>query len=215
MFSLTEPALLPLHVNGQEERVLVRPEDTLLDTLRNTLGLTGAKRGCENGDCGACTVLVAEEAMKSCLLLTTECLGREVRTVEGLRHSLLQEAFLAEWAFQCGYCTPGFLMLAEALLARHPDPDPETVTDWLRSNLCRCTGYREIRRAVMRAAVKHPQRPKRMRIRPLSPARLAALRPRRSERDRPRGPRPRLKGAAGRAGARPRLGSRSPADPPG
>jgi carbon-monoxide dehydrogenase small subunit len=213
MFSLTEPAVLPLLVNGQEEHVLVRPEDTLLDTLRNALGLTGAKRGCENSDCGACTVLVAGEAMKSCLLLTAECTGREVRTVEGLRHSRLQEAFLHEWAFQCGYCTPGFLMLAEALLAHHPDPDPETMTDWLRANLCRCTGYQEIKRAVNRARTGRP-RLQRLRIRPISPARLAALRPRRSERDRPRGPRPRLKGAATTGDARSRLGSSSRADPP-
>jgi aerobic-type carbon monoxide dehydrogenase small subunit (CoxS/CutS family) len=146
---LEGPGPVVLHVNGEDRHVVVNASATLLDVLRSTLGLTGAKPGCENGDCGACTVVVDGLPRKSCLMLAVEAEGRAVETVEGLNRHPMQEAFLEEWAFQCGYCTSGFLMVARAMsdrpeLADHPDE----MTEWLRSNICRCTGYQEITEAV-------------------------------------------------------------------
>lgn len=141
-----------LTVNGEQRRVSLRPADTLLSTLRDELGLTGAKPGCENGDCGACTVLVDGVPMKSCLLLTTEFVDqdppRSVETVEGLDGADVQRQFLQHWAFQCGYCTSGFLMLAEGLCRQRPDADASEMLDWMRSNICRCTSYAELIHAV-------------------------------------------------------------------
>jgi len=150
MWSLTAAGEVDLTVNGELRRPHVRPADTLLYTLRKELGLTGAKPGCENGDCGACTVIVDGLPQKSCLMLTAEAKGRSVTTVEGLRGAKAQHAFLQEWAFQCGYCTSGFLMVAHALQAQHPTADDARATEWLRSNICRCTGYEEIGDAVHR-----------------------------------------------------------------
>ncbi|MBW5444933.1 2Fe-2S iron-sulfur cluster binding domain-containing protein [Cohnella sp. CFH 77786] len=139
---------LELEVNGERRTVHVRPADLLLDTLRDRLGLTGAKPGCRNGDCGTCTVIVDGMPMKSCLMLAIEAAGRAVVTIEGLKDSPVQRAFVERFAFQCGYCTPGFIMNIHALAQHHPDADETTVRDWLQSNICRCTGYAEIREAV-------------------------------------------------------------------
>lgn len=129
---------ITLHVNGEERIVTVRPADTLLYTLRK-LGLTGAKPGCLNGDCGACTVNVDGWPMKSCLMLGVEAIGKKVTTIEGLKNSPIQQAFVENFAFQCGYCTPGFIMNCQALIEQHPDADDQTIREWLESNICRCT----------------------------------------------------------------------------
>lgn len=137
-----------LEVNGEPRWLLARGADTLLEALRGQLGLTGAKPGCENGDCGACTVIVDGTPVKSCMMLAHEAAGRRVRTVEGLAGTAAQRAFVARFAFQCGYCTSGFLMVAQALCEAHPGADEDRMLEWLRSNICRCTGYEEIRSAV-------------------------------------------------------------------
>lgn len=148
MYQMLSEGLLELHVNGERYSVPVRPADTLLHVLRTQLGLTGAKPGCENGDCGACTVIVDGWPQKSCLMLAVEAVGHEVVTVEGLKNAPVQEAFLEQWGFQCGYCTSGFLMACHALAQIHPQPTDEVMIDWLQSNLCRCTSYEEIERAI-------------------------------------------------------------------
>lgn len=141
---------LSLNVNGETRTVAVRPSDLLLDVLRSQLGLTGAKPGCKNGDCGACTVLMDGWPVKSCLTLAIEAEGHALLTVEGLMgQSPVQAAFVAHSAFQCGYCTPGFLMVCHALLLKHPDADEYTLESWLSSNICRCTSYNEIRKAIV------------------------------------------------------------------
>jgi len=150
---------LTLRVNGEERSVLVRPADTLLRVLREKLDLTGPRFGCENGDCGACTVLIDGEPVKSCLVLAVEAGGHEITTIEGLKCSPIQEAFLAEAGFQCGYCTPGFLLAAHALLQRHPKPTDEEIRVSLSGNLCRCTGYEGIERAVRKAAERGEKAP--------------------------------------------------------
>lgn len=137
-----------LQVNGVAREAAIRSADTLLLVLREQFGLTGAKPGCENGDCGACTVLIDGTPMKSCLTLAIETVASNITTVEGLQGTRIQEAFVEKFAFQCGYCTPGFLMLCHALVCQQPDASEEVVTEWLQSNLCRCTGYTEIREAV-------------------------------------------------------------------
>jgi carbon-monoxide dehydrogenase small subunit len=151
MKRLSGHAEIFLSVNGEDRRVLVRPADTLLRVLRERLGLTGAKPGCENGDCGACTVLLDGKPVKSCLMLAVEAEGHNIVTVEGLKDTPVQKAFLDFQGFQCGYCTSGFLLNAHALIAEHPDQDDEADREWLESNLCRCTGYEGIRRAVREA----------------------------------------------------------------
>ena len=142
--------VISLKVNGEIHEVTVRPSDLLLDVLREQLGLTGAKPGCKNGDCGACTVLVDDWPAKSCLMLAVEAVGHEILTVEGLGGtSIIQKAFVEENAFQCGYCTSGFLMVCYALKKQHPVlPEEYVIEEWLQSNLCRCTSYQEIRKAV-------------------------------------------------------------------
>lgn len=138
-----------LNVNGSEADVMVRPSDILLDVLRKQLGLTGAKPGCENGDCGACTVLMDGWPVKSCLVLAVEAVGHTILTVEGLTEGAkIQEAFVKYNAFQCGYCTSGFLMVCYALKHHHPGAEEILAEEWLESNLCRCTSYNEIREAV-------------------------------------------------------------------
>lgn len=144
-------SLIELDVNGEKRRLHVRPGDTLLRALREKLGLTGAKPGCENGDCGACTVLLDGKPVKSCLVLAVEADGRAVITIEGLKNTAIQKAFLEEGGFQCGYCTSGFLVNAYALLEQYPAAEGEEDREWLESNLCRCTGYEGISRAIAKA----------------------------------------------------------------
>lgn len=151
MMEFTKRQEINLSVNGEERQVVVAPADTLLHTLRNTLGLTGTKSSCENGDCGACTVHIDGVPVKSCLTFTLSVVDREIRTIEGLRDSPVQEGFREEYGFQCGFCTSGFIMNAHALLEHHPDVDTSTRIDWLQSNICRCTGYEGIEKAVDRA----------------------------------------------------------------
>ncbi|KAB2333244.1 (2Fe-2S)-binding protein [Cytobacillus depressus] len=144
----TSKTVIKLHVNGDTREVTVRSADTLLHTLRTELGLTGAKRACENGDCGACTVLVENEPMHSCLCLTVEATDQPIMTIEGLIDSPMQKSFVDHWAIQCGYCTPGFVLVGHALKEKHPNADDEIIDEWLQSNLCRCTGYQEIKEAI-------------------------------------------------------------------
>jgi aerobic carbon-monoxide dehydrogenase small subunit len=139
---------IDLLLNGEKRWAQIRPADVLLDVIRESFGLTGAKPGCRNGDCGACTVIVNGWPMKSCLMLAVEASGKTVVTIEGLEGTDVQTAFVENFAFQCGYCTPGFIMNIYALSHIHPQADEETVRDWLQSNICRCTGYEEIREAV-------------------------------------------------------------------
>ncbi|MED4205151.1 (2Fe-2S)-binding protein [Neobacillus mesonae] len=139
---------ITLDVNGEIHTVTVRASDTLLFTLRGKLGLTGSKPGCLNGDCGACTVNVDGWPMKSCLMLAVEAEGKKVVSIEGLHDTPIQRAFVEEFAFQCGYCTPGFIMNCHSLLKQHPNADDRTIKEWLESNICRCTSYIEIEKAV-------------------------------------------------------------------
>ncbi len=139
-----------LMVNGEEKRVNFRYADILLDVLRYQLGLTGAKPGCLNGDCGACTVNINGISQKSCLTLAIEAVGKEILTVEGL-NAPIQGAFVDHFAFQCGYCTPGFIMNCHSLLTHRKNASNQEITKWLESNICRCTGYMEIENAVKSA----------------------------------------------------------------
>ena len=143
-------SVITLNINGQLHELAVRPSDLLLDVLREQLGLTGAKPGCKNGDCGACTVMIDGWPAKACLVLAVEAEEHVILTVEGLSGTAaIQKAFVEETAFQCGYCTSGFLMVCHALLTQHPEmPEELVVEEWLQSNLCRCTSYQEIRNAV-------------------------------------------------------------------
>jgi len=149
---------LVLRVNGQAFDLLVAVHKTLLEVLREDLGLIGTKHGCELGECGTCTVLVDGEPVLSCLALPVEYEGREIKTVEGMaRGSVLhplQQAFAELGAAQCGYCTPGILLTAEALLARDPQPTRGRIKEALAGNLCRCTGYTKILDAVELAALR-------------------------------------------------------------
>jgi carbon-monoxide dehydrogenase small subunit len=143
-------------INGDAVEFLCEPDQTLLEVLRDELGLTGSKEGCGTGDCGACSVTVDGRLVCSCLVLAAEAEGREVGTIEGMADGEtlhpLQQKFLDHAALQCGICTPGFLVAAKALLERNPDPTETEVRYWLAGNLCRCTGYDKIIRAVMDAA---------------------------------------------------------------
>ena len=143
-------------VNGDEVEFLCEPEETLLDVLRDTLYLTGSKEGCGSGDCGACSVMLDGRLVCSCLVLGAEAEGRKVETIEGMADGEnlhpLQQKFLEHAALQCGVCTPGFLVAAKALLERNPDPTETEVRYWLAGNLCRCTGYDKIIRAVLDTA---------------------------------------------------------------
>jgi aerobic carbon-monoxide dehydrogenase small subunit len=144
---------LCLCVNGEERHTHARPGDTLMRVLREKLGMTGTKCGCENGDCGACTVLFDGKPTKSCMVLAVDCDGIEITTIEGVKAHPVQQAFTEENGFQCGFCTPGMILNATALLQAHPDPDEEADREWMQSNLCRCTGYEGIRKALARARV--------------------------------------------------------------
>ncbi len=148
MLRIEGKTVITLNVNGQCIETAVYPFQTLLEVLRDNLGLTGAKPGCENGDCGACTVLWDGLPMKSCLCLAVEAPGHEITTVEALGGTSLQTAFADLFAMQCGYCTPGFVINAHALLYHNPNPDDDEIDAWMQSNICRCTCYEEIGMAV-------------------------------------------------------------------
>lgn len=143
-------------VNGDPTEFLCEADETLLDALRDRLGMTGAKEGCGTGDCGACSVTVDGRLVCSCLMLGAEAEGREICTIEGMAEGdqlhPLQRKFIEHAALQCGICTPGLLVAAKSLLEKHPDPTEEEARYWLAGNLCRCTGYDKIIRAVMDAA---------------------------------------------------------------
>jgi carbon-monoxide dehydrogenase small subunit len=153
-----EKIRIPLRVNGEHREVLAPVHHTLLEVLREDLGLMGTKHGCELGECGTCTVLVDGRPVLSCLTLPVECEGREVRTVEAMASGgelhPLQQAFVELGAAQCGYCTPGFLLAAEALLAANPKPTRLEIAEATAGNLCRCTGYLKIFEAIELAAAR-------------------------------------------------------------
>ncbi|MPY70165.1 MAG: 2Fe-2S iron-sulfur cluster binding domain-containing protein [Alphaproteobacteria bacterium] len=153
---MTEKTDITLTVNGRDFAVTVEPRRTLADTIRDDCGQTGTHIGCEHGVCGACTVLLDGEPVRSCLMFAVQAEGREIRTVEGLAAdgalSPLQQAFIDNHALQCGFCTPGFLMLATGVLERDPDIGEDELREVLSSNLCRCTGYQNIVKAVKSAA---------------------------------------------------------------
>jgi carbon-monoxide dehydrogenase small subunit len=157
-------ATIALHLNGEPATVTFDPYKTLLEVLREDLGLCGTKHGCELGECGACAVLLDGKPVLSCLVLGVECDGREVVTVEGLtadgRLDPLQETFADLGAAQCGYCTPGFLITARALLSAHPTPTRDQIREALSGNLCRCTGYLQIFEAVEAAVVRAAAEPR-------------------------------------------------------
>ena len=145
-------------VNGDAAEFLTEPGATLLDALRDELGLTGSKEGCGSGDCGACSVMLDGRLVCSCLVLAVEAEGRRIDTIEGMAEGSvlhpLQRKFLEHAALQCGFCTPGLLVAAKALLDTNPDPTESEARYWLAGNLCRCTGYDKVIRAVMDAAAE-------------------------------------------------------------
>lgn len=158
MIAAKHETMVKTRINGETVAFLCEPRQTLLEVLRDTLGLTGVKEGCGNGNCGACNVIMDGVLVNSCLVLAVEAEGRAITTVEGLAgpdglHPL-QQSFLEHAALQCGICTPGFLIAAKALLDRNPRPTEQEVRYWLAGNLCRCTGYDKIVRAVLDAAEK-------------------------------------------------------------
>jgi aerobic-type carbon monoxide dehydrogenase small subunit (CoxS/CutS family) len=144
--------ILNLRVNNQDYEVLIEQSDTLVKVLREDIGLTGTKEGCNTGNCGVCTVLIDGKAVKSCLVLASQAKGKQILTIEGLgEHGLhpLQQAFIDHFAVQCGYCTPGMILAAKALLDENPNPTEDDVIFGLGGNYCRCTGYRKIIEAVL------------------------------------------------------------------
>jgi carbon-monoxide dehydrogenase small subunit len=145
-------------INGEPVEFLCEPQQSVLDVLRNTLGLTGTKEGCGTGDCGACSITLDGRLVCSCLVLAPEIEGRQIATIEGMAEGdhlhPLQQKFLEMAALQCGICTPGFLIAAKSLLERNPNPSEEEVRYWLAGNLCRCTGYDKIVRAVLETAAE-------------------------------------------------------------
>ena len=147
---------ITLNVNGRDCSIVVEPRRTLADAIREDCGQTGTHIGCEHGICGACTVIVDDEPVRSCLMFAVQANGRKIRTVEGLATGdtlhPMQQAFMDHHGLQCGFCTPGFLMLAVGVLERDPDIGDEDLLDVLSSNLCRCTGYQNIIKAVRAAA---------------------------------------------------------------
>jgi aerobic carbon-monoxide dehydrogenase small subunit len=155
---MTEPTLVTFTVNGDKQTIRVEPRRTLADALREDCGLTGTHLGCEHGVCGACTILLDGQPMRSCLMFAVQAEGRQLRTVEGLAQGgelhPLQQAFWDHHGLQCGFCTPGFLMLAVGILEQNPDIGDAELREALSSNLCRCTGYQNIIKAVLAAAAE-------------------------------------------------------------
>ena len=153
---MSEPTPIALNGNGAAHRLFVQPWHTLLHVLRDEIGLTGAKRGCNQGVCGACSVLIDGEVARGCLSLAINCTGREITTIEGLAPagelSPVQQAFMDTGAVQCGFCTPGMIMAAEGLLRDNPNPTVDDIRAGMAANICRCTGYVKIIEAVQAAA---------------------------------------------------------------
>jgi len=145
-------------INGEPTEFLCEPQQTMLDVLRDNLGLTGSKEGCGSGDCGACTIIADDRMICSCLMLGAEAAGKKIQTIEGMAKGEtlhpLQQKFIELAALQCGICTPGFLMASKALLDKNPNPSETEVRYWLAGNLCRCTGYDKIVTAVMDVAAE-------------------------------------------------------------
>lgn len=147
---------IKLQVNGQDYEVLVEPKTTLVDLLREELGLTGTNKGCGSGECGACTIIMNNNAVNSCLVLAVDADGAEITTIEGLVRDKgldpLQQAFIDEGAVQCGFCTPGMIMVAKDYLDKNPNPTEEDCQTAISGNLCRCTGYAKIVKALKKVA---------------------------------------------------------------
>lgn len=161
---MAKKVVVETSINGEDREFLVEPRQSLLETLRDVLELTGSKEGCLTGDCGACTVVVNGRPVCSCLMLGVEAQGKKIQTVEGLANGselhVLQQKFLEHASLQCGICTPGFLMSAKSLLDRNPNPTEPEIRYALAGNLCRCTGYDKIVKAVMDAAKTLSERAK-------------------------------------------------------
>ncbi len=155
---MPEKCDITLNINGRDYAVQAEARRTLVDVIRDDCGLTGTHIGCEHGICGACTVILDDEAVRSCLMFAVQANGKKIRTVEGLANGdtlhPIQQAFIDHHGLQCGFCTPGFLMLAVNVLERQPDISDEDMLDVLASNLCRCTGYQNIIKAVRAAAAE-------------------------------------------------------------
>lgn len=155
---MTDKTDITLTINGKDYAIRVEPRRTLADALREQCGLTGTNSGCEHGVCGTCTVIVDGDPVRSCLMFAVQAQGKQIRTIEGLADGdklhPLQRAFIEHHGLQCGFCTPGFLMLAASVLEREPDIRDEDLLDALSSNLCRCTGYQNIIKAVRAAAAE-------------------------------------------------------------
>jgi len=160
METTTTKRMINLKVNGKEHTLGVGANETLVEVLRERLRLTGTKIGCNRGECGACTVLIDGEPVLSCLTLAIECEGKEILTIEGLEDpetgelDPIQEAFIDNFGIQCGFCTPGMVMTAKALLNRNPDPSEEEIKEAIQGNLCRCTGYTQIVESILAASEK-------------------------------------------------------------
>jgi carbon-monoxide dehydrogenase small subunit len=156
--AMIEKREITLTINGRNYGIRVDPRRTLVDAIRDDCGQTGTHIGCEHGVCGACTILLDGEPVRACLMFVVQAEGRQIRTVEGLANgdelSVLQQAFIDNHGLQCGFCTPGFLMLATGVLEREPDISDDDLINVLASNLCRCTGYQNIIKAVRAAAAK-------------------------------------------------------------
>ena len=152
---MTEKLDITLNINGRDYPIRVEPRRTLVDAIRDDCGQTGTHIGCEHGICGACTIILEDDAVRACLIFAVQANGRKIRTVEGLAKGdvlhAIQQAFIDHHGLQCGFCTPGFLMLAVNVLERQPDIDDDELLDVLSSNLCRCTGYQNIIKAVRAA----------------------------------------------------------------
>jgi carbon-monoxide dehydrogenase small subunit len=155
---MSDSIIINTNINDEPTEFLASERDSLLEALRDRIGLTGAKEGCNNGNCGACCVILDGRIVNACLVMAAEVEGADVQTVEGLAEGEtlhpLQQAFLEEAALQCGICTPGFLMASKALLEENPNPSEHEIRFWLAGNLCRCTGYDKIIRAVEKAAAQ-------------------------------------------------------------
>jgi carbon-monoxide dehydrogenase small subunit len=155
---MTDKVDITLNINGRDYQARVEPRRTLVDVIRDDCGQTGTHIGCEHGICGACTVILDDDAVRSCLMFAVQAQGKRIRTVEGLADGdklhPMQSSFIEHHALQCGFCTPGFLMLAVNALEKNPDITDEEILDVLSSNLCRCTGYQNIVKAVRSAAAE-------------------------------------------------------------